>query len=282
MNRWNRTLPLVALALAASTSLIGPASPAGAAETATATVGEVTCVENDGEVTVSVAASDTEPATFRVLVGELGQEIEVAAGASEDVVTSGLEDGDVSVDVTLVAEGGEEVGETLAQVTRTVACDAVPEGPYSNPRGTVMDGCEGTAWVTASNKPIAGNVEDLEPVTFRVTFTPTDDEVVLPPDGGEDPVDGGEDPAGGDDPVVDEPVEKRAAAGPEVELATFVLDATTQTYSRTFTAEELGGTGDLVLWAGEEIIASGHVGLCIVLAVENAAGGGPGVVNSGA
>ncbi len=281
MDRWNRTLPLaaMALALAASTTLIGPA---GAAETATATVSEVTCVEEDGQVTVTLAASDTTAATFLVLVGgEGGEETEVAAGQTQDVVTSGLPDGDVSVEAILLTEGGEEVGETLALEGRAVACDVAPEGPYSNARGEAMDGCEGTGWVSASNRPIAGNVEDLQPVTFRVTFTPTDDPIVGPPDGedtggSEEPGDGGEPGSDGETAFPE-----RAAAGPEFELATFVLDATNQTYDRSFTAEELGSTGDLVLWAGDEIIASAHVGYCVVLAVESG-GGGPAVVNTGA
>lgn len=278
-----RTLPFVALAVAATTALVGPTSPAGAAETATATVGEVTCVENDGTITVTLAASDTDPATFLVLVGgEGGEEVEVAAGQTQDVTTSGLPDGDVSVEAILMTEGGDEVGETLALEGRTVTCDAAPEGPYSNAQGEAMDGCEGTGSVSASNKPIGGNVEDLQPVTFRVTFTPTDDPVVGPPDGedtggGEDPVEGGE-PGSDGEPVVGE----RGAAGPEVELATFVLDANNQTYDRTFSAEELGSTGDLVLWADGQVIASAHVGYCLVVAVESGAGGGPAVVNAGA
>lgn len=273
MKQWHRALPLVALALAAGNSVVGPASPATAAETPTAAVSDVTCVEGDGQVTTTLAASDTDAATFLVLVdGAGGDEIEVAAGATEDVVTSALEDGDHTVEAILLTEGD---GETLALANRTVACDVAPDGPYSNPRGAVLDGCEGTGWVTASNKPIGGNAEDLQPVTFTISFTPTDDVAEEPTDGG------GDDPVGGDgEEPVDEPVEERAAAGPEVELATFVLDATTQTYDRTFTAEELGSTGDLVLRVGEEVIASGHVGICVVLAVES--GGGPPLVNTGA
>ena len=282
MNRWNSTVPLVALALAATTALIGPAGPAGAAETATATVSEVTCVENDGEVTVTLAASDTEPATFLVLIdGVGGEEVSLAAGETAEVPTTAIDDGEHTFEAILTTESGEGVGETLASEDRTVACDAAPEGPYSNPRGSVMDSCEGTGWVTASNKPIGGNTEDLQPVTFTVSFTPTDDVVEEPTDG-DDPV-GGEDPGDGVDPdgggeVV---VEERTAAGPEVVLATFVLDATTQTYERTFTAEELGSTGDLVLRVGEEVIASGHIGICLVIAVESGPGGGPAVVNTG-
>lgn len=295
MNRWNRTLPFVALALAASTALIGPATPAVAAETATAVISEVTCIEEDGQVTVTVAASDTEPATFLVLVdGEGGEEIALAAGETQDVVTTALEDGDRTFEAILMTENGEEVGETLVFENRAVLCDAAPEGPYSNARGEVMDSCEGTGWVTASNKPIGGNTEDLKPVTFRVTFTPTDDEVVDPTDGGdgtdggEDPdggdgTDGGEDPGDGDDVGGDGEVAfgERAAAGPAFELTTFVLDATTPTYDRTFSAEELGSTGDLFLWVGEEMIASAHIGYCQVLALESS-GGGPAVVNTGA
>lgn len=273
MNRWNRTLPVLALALAASTTLVGPAGTATAAETPTASVSEVTCVGVDGEVTVTLAASDTEPATFLVLVdGEGSDETEVAAGATEDVVTTALEDGDHTFEAILVTE--EDVA-TVVFTERVVACDAAPEGPYSNPRGSVMDGCEGTGWVAASNKPIGGNTEDLQPVTFTVSFTPTDDVVEEPTDG-DDPVDGGDDPVGGGE----EPLEPRTAAGPAFDLATFVLDATTQTYDRTFTAEELGSTGDLVLRVRDEVIASGHIGLCLVLAVES--GGGPEVVNTGA
>lgn len=277
-----RTLPLVALALTACTALIGPASPAGAAETATATVSEVTCVENDGTITVTLTASDADPASFLVLVGgEGGEEVEVAAGQTQDVTTSGLPDAEVSVEAILMTEGGDEVGETLALESRTVACDAAPEGPYTNAQGEAMDGCEGTGSVSASNKPIGGNVDDLQPVTFRVTFTPTDDPVVGPPDGedtgGEDPGSGGTTGSDGE-PVVAE----RAVAGPEFELATFVLDASNQTYDRTFSAEELGSTGDLALWADGQVIASAHVGYCVVLAVESGAGGGPAVVNAGA
>jgi len=271
----HRTLPLVALALAVSTALIGPAGPAAAAEDPTASVSDVTCVEADGEVTVTLVAGDNAAATFLVLVdGVGGEETEVAAGASEPVVSSGLDDEVHTFEVILVVE---EEAETLVLEERTVACDLAPEGPYSNPKGDVVDACEGEAWVSASNKPIGGNTEDLEPVTFTVTFTPTDDEAT----DGDDPVDGGgEDPgAGGSDGEL--PVDERTTViGEEVVLDTFVLDAETQTYNRTFSGEELGGTGDLVLKAGDDVIATGHVGLCIVIAVES--GGGPEVVNTGA
>lgn len=274
-----RPLPLVALALAASTALIGPAGPAAAAEDPTASVSGVTCVDNDGEVTVTVVAGDTAAATFLVLVnGVGGEETEVAAGASDTVVASSLEDELHHFEVILMV--GEEA-ETLLHEERTVACDLAPDGPYSNPEGDVMDACEGEGWVSASNKPIGGNTEDLEPVTFTVTFTPTDDEVV----DGDDPVDGGgEDPGDGGEDGGEVPVDERGAAiGEEVLLDTFVLDAETRTYNRTFSGEELGGTGDLVLKVGDEVIASGHVGLCIVLAVEDTGGGGgPEVVNTGA
>lgn len=275
----NRTLSLAAvLSLGAATALIGPASPATAAPEPTATVSEVSCVAEDGILSVTLEAGDS-PHTFVVLVDDMTSaddpETPVEAGATETVDVTGLEDGEHTVQVLLVFTDAD--AETVTLENRTVACDVAPEGPYTNSKGAVYDLCEGSGTVTASNKPIAGAVENLQPVTFEVVFTLVD------ATGGDDPVDG--DPGDGTDPVEEPPVERATPAeGEEVVLDTFVLDAGTQTYDRTFGPDELGGSGELTLRSGGETVATAFVGQCIVLPVSDTGAeesGGPAVPATG-
>lgn len=254
----DRTLIVTAaLALAAGTTLIGPTSPALAVGEPTATVGEVSCVAEDGTLTVTLEAGDSTT-DFEVLVDgtPVGDDpTTVPADESASVDATGLEDGDHTVEVLI--NGGIDQVTSVAYETRTVSCDAAPVGPYSNPHGEVYEECEGSAVVSASNTPIGGNTDDLQPVTFTVGFTPTDDTV----DGGSGSgADGSTD--GTTDPAPDAP--RLFEIGVETILDTFVLDASTQRYDGTFTAEELGGTGDLVLRAGEDVVATTHVGFCVV------------------
>jgi hypothetical protein len=273
-----RVLAAVAASLAAATAWVGPAAPAFGAG-ASASVSEVSCVDEDGAVTVTLQAGDSDE-TFLVLLTSPSvggaQEVTVAAGATETVELTDLEDGEHSVEVLI--EHVDADAETVATAERTVACDVAPEGPYTNVKGSVYDGCEGTGYVSASNKPIAGAVETLQPAAFEVVFLSTDDTV----DGGDDPVGGGEDPSGGgEDPPADG---ERTTADGETVLDTFVLDAENQTYDRAFGPDELGGTGDLTLRSGGETVATAHIGLCFVLPVAAGSGGeesGPAVPDTG-
>ncbi|RNL79292.1 hypothetical protein EFL95_09830 [Nocardioides marmorisolisilvae] len=257
--------------LAAATALIGPASPAGAAPNASATIGDVSCVDTDGTVTVDLQAGDSDAATFTVLVdgSSYGDDTEVDAAGTGQVVVTGLEDGDHTVEV--LAFVGDSDGDTVASSDISVACDVAPEGPYTNIKGDVYDGCEYTGVVSASNKAIAGDTDDLQPVEFQVVFTPTDDPVDDPGDSTDDGTGDGTDPA-------PDPAPRVSTVGVEEVLATFTLDAENQTYDSTF---ELGTTGDLVLRAGETTVASTHIGRCEVVAVENTAGGGHSLPDTG-
>lgn len=276
MIRPRRTLPLAALALAGSVALIGPAGPAAAAEDPTATVSPVSCVDEAGVLTVTLAAADTRPASFLVLFnGVGGEETVLAAGETQDVTTTSIDDGDYTVEVILLTDGDQEIDDTIALEERAVLCDVAPEGPYTNVRGSIMDSCDGTGWVTASNKAIAGNTEDLQPVTFVLSFTPFDEPIEGDGTDGTDGSDGTE-----IDPEIDPEIDGRLAAEPERVVDTFVLDAGTQTYDRTFSIEDLGASGELVLRVGEDEVASGFVGICEVLAVPGESG--PTLVEAGA
>jgi hypothetical protein len=272
-----RVVVLVALALGAATATVGPASSAEVTAP-TASVGEVSCVAEDGAVTVTLGAGDS-PQTFVVLLdgSSVGDdpEIPVDAGATKDVDLTGLEDGDHTVEVLLEVTDADD--QSLALEDRTVACDVAPQGPYTHVEGAVYDGCEGTGTVSASNKAIAGDTEDLQDVDFEVVFTPTDDTV----DGG-DGGDGG-DSGGGTDPVDGgpDPLGRAATVGVEMLLDSFTLGATAQTYDRTFGPDDLGGTGDLTLRTGDTVVATGHVGLCLVVPVAAEGSGGPALPDTG-
>lgn len=276
-------LPLVAVALlAATTALVGPAAPAGAAPNPSATISEVTCADADGTVTVDLQSGDTDPATFTVLLdgSSYGDDTTLDAGASGQVPITALEDGDHTVEV-LAWVGDAEAG-TVATADRNVACDVAPDGPYTNVKGDVYDGCELSGVVSASNKAIAGDTVDLQAVDFEVAFTPTDDPIDDPGDGTDGGTDGGTiDGTGDGTDVGSDPEPRTSTIGVEQVLDSFTLDADQQTYDREFGPDELGGTGDLVLRTGETVIASAHIGVCHVLAVENSAGGGPEVPDTG-
>jgi hypothetical protein len=266
-------VPLTGLALV----LLGLALPgpsATAAATPTATVGEVVCVETDGTLTVELHAGDSDPATFTVLLdgSSVSDDTEVAAGGSDQVAVTGLEDGDHSVEV--LAAVGDAEPDTVATADVSVACDVAPDGPYTNVRGEVYDGCEYTGVVSASNKVIAGDAEDLQPVEFEVVFTPTDDPTDDPTG---DPGDGSDSGDGGTE-VGSDGSPRLGTVGVEEVLASFTLDAGNQTYDSTF---ELGTTGDLVLRTGETVVASAHIARCEVVAVENTAGGGQALPDTG-
>ncbi|MFL6174121.1 MAG: hypothetical protein ACJ716_14625 [Marmoricola sp.] len=280
MNHSGRRLSLVAVSvLAAATALVGPAAPAHADPNPSATIGEVTCVDADGSVTVDLHAGDADPATFTVLVdgSSSGDDTSLDAGGTGQVQLTGLEDGDHTVEV--LAFVGDADGDTVASTAVTVACDVAPEGPYTNVKGVVYDGCELTGVVSASNKVIAGDTADLQPVDFEVAFTPTDDPTDDPGDGTGA---GTEDGAGsGGTTDVPDPLPRTSAVGVEEILDSFTLDAGTQTYDNTF---QLGTTGDLVLRAGETVVASEHIGRCEVVASPSSAGAsgsGPAVPDTG-
>ena len=259
---------IAVLALGAATALVGSA-PASAAADPTATIGEVSCVAEDGTVTVGLLAGDSAPATFEVLVdgSQIGDDVVLDAAASTEVTADALEDGDHYVEV--LAGADVDSLDTIASETRTVTCDPAPVGPYTNVKGDVFEGCDFTAYVDASNTVVGGNTEDLQPVTFEVAFTPTDDPAVT--DDGGDP---------GPDPAPD-PAPRLSTVGVEQVLDTFTLDAGTQTYSRDFDTSQIGGTGDLTLRTGDTVVATAHIGFCEVLPVEATAGGGPAVPDTG-
>jgi len=270
--------------LAVATALVGPASPAGAVPNPTASIGEVICADTDGTVTVDLHAGDTDAASFTVLVdgSSYGDDTSLDAGGSGQVPITALEDGDHTVEV--LAWVGDADADTVATADRSVACDAAPDGPYTNVKGEVYDGCELNGVVSASNKAIAGDTSDLQAVDFEVAFTPTDDPITDPGDGtGEGTDDGSGDGTGDGTDVGTDPVPRTGTIGVEQVLDTFTLDADRQTYDRVFGPDELGGTGDLVLRTGDTVVASAHVGLCYVVAapVENTAGGAPAVPDTG-
>ena len=273
-------VPLTGLALVLL-GLVLPGPSATAAATPTATVGEVVCVETDGTLTVELHAGDSDPATFTVLLdgSSVRDDTEVAAGGSDQVALTGLEDGDHSVEV--LAAVGDAEPDTVATADVSVACDVAPDGPYTNVRGEVYDGCEYTGVVSASNKVIGGDTEDLQPVELEVVFTPTDDPIDDPGgDPGGDPGDGSDSGDGGDGgtEVGSDGSPRLGTVGVEEVLASFTLDAGNQTYDSTF---ELGTTGDLVLRTGETVVASAHIARCEVVAVENTAGGGQALPDTG-
>lgn len=260
-------VPLAALPLIA-VGLVLPGSSASAAAAPTASIGDVTCVETDGTVTVDLHAGDTDPATFTVLLdgSSYGDDTEVAAGGSDQVAVTALEDGDHTVEVLALV--GDADAETVATADISVVCDVAPEGPYTNIKGEVYDGCESTGVVSASNKAIAGDTEDLQPVDFEVVFTPTDDPTGDSGDGTSGGTDDGTGDGTGDGT---DPAPRTSTVGVPDVLASFTLDAANQTYDSSF---ELGTTGDLELRTGETVVASAHIGLCLVVASSGSGTGG--------
>lgn len=249
-----------------------------------ASISAVTCVDGDGTVDVTLSAGDG-PASFAVYLDGVayadGSAIGVAAGEQTSVNLTGLSDDDHTIAVDLLgAPDTETEPQTLATETRTPACDPVPEGAYTNARGSVSDFCTSALEVTASNRPIGGNTADLQPATFTLTIEPFADET-----GGDEPGDTGT----GDaveprttedlpDPVIEDPGFELLDP---IVLDTFTLDADTPTYEKSFSYDQIGHTGLVTLRAGETVIASGYFyGECIVAAAGS--GGGAGVPNTGA
>ena len=254
---------------AAATALVlaalswGSGSPAAAAVPATATVSAVTCVAGDGQVDITLTAGE-EDATFTVYIDDAAEDYQVAANQSETVPVTGLDDDDHTFEVEVVYPALESEPATLLEQTRTVACDEAPVGPYTNAQGAVGGGCSDEVEVSASNEPIGGNTADLQPVRFTVTLLPSD------PDEPTEPGD-------------DEPADPRRSAVDPIVLDTFVLDASTPTYERTFVLGDDGDYpyGEVVLTADGADLDLVQYGTCVAgpLLPTAAAGGLP---NTGA
>lgn len=269
---------------AAATALVlaalswGSGSPAAAAVPATATVSAVTCVAGDGQVDITLTAGE-EDATFTVYIDDAAEDYEVAANQSETVPVTGLDDDDHTVEVEVVYPALESEPATLLEQTRTVACDEAPVGPYTNAQGAVGGGCSDEVEVSASNEPIGGNTADLQPVRFTVTLLPSDPDEPTEP-GDDEP---GNDEPGDDEPGDDEPEDPRRSAVDPIVLDTFVLDATTPTYERTFVLGDDGDYpyGEVVLTADGADLDLVQYGTCVAgpLLPTSAAGGLP---NTGA
>lgn len=188
------------LALVASIFLavLGLAFPAQAAEVVgpTATF-EVDCQDFDGvlRVTLAVPAENTEPVQFLIMENRSSYSPDpdtdpftvVAPGASREIVVDGLPDGTRYIEVLV-----DDVA-ILPEQQYDVECDEIPTEPYSNPKATIYDVCESQAHVWASNRPIRGVTDLLQPVEFVVTETDsagTTSELnrfTLPQEGSEDP-----------------------------------------------------------------------------------------------
>jgi hypothetical protein len=262
---------LVAMATVAATLTASGLAWSAGASTAleatgpSATIGDVVCIDRDGTIAVTLVAGDdaTGFIVFTDGTADDTDEVTVPAGSSQVLTLTGLSDDDHLIDVEVSSDNGEPV-DSLAEATKTPDCDAVPVGPYTNAKGTMDDGCYGSdVEVRASNKPIGGNVTDLQPATFTLTFAafvdqPTDDATADPTDGGDE------------DPPTIAPVT----------LDSFVLDDTTRTYERTFTFADIGAAGILTLSAGGTVLAKDYYFECPSAAT--AGSSGPGLPNAGA
>lgn len=220
----------------------GTTVPAGASSTVT-----VPGLEDDDHTVdvLDISSGGDEPGSDDNLTEPGATPSDEAApdeAAPDEAADEGADDVTVPDDVVSDDPADDEADEadeadtsTLATAEITVACDTAPEGPYSNAHGTVDDGC-GSLSVTARNKPIGGNVADLQPVTFTLSID----------------------------------------HGGEVEvLDTFVLDAATRTYARDFASDELGGAGAVTLTAdGTQLARAEFTDECVAYPMSSAASGG--------
>lgn len=133
------------------------------------TVSDASCVGEQGQVSVTLypGSQATQDVEFIILVDNVSYgddpTITVPPATDKTVVVGNLEDGTHRFEII-----ANDV--TIFDNPRTVSCDTAPEGQYKNPKGSLLDFCEGIVGMTASNKPIGGNLEGLQPVTFTVTF----------------------------------------------------------------------------------------------------------------
>lgn len=288
-----RVTTVLALLLAALAW--GSGSQAAPGDDPTASLGVVSCVGGDGKLDITVTAGDSATAFLASLSNPytegLERDLDLDAGDSGTLSFDDLADEDYELDLSYYDEDFED---TLIQDTVTVACDPAPVGPYANAKGVIDGYCGDAIEVRAANKPIGGNTADLQPVTFTLTYYPSE----IPVDGDE-PVDGGDDGEDGEDgeeepvdeepvdeePVEEEPeVERRAALEPVV-LDTFTLDATTATYLKTFAPEDLGVDsfyGRFELTAADTVVAEAQAEYCVVSPASGEADGGAAVPSTGA
>jgi hypothetical protein len=239
------------------------APPASGDSAPSATIGDVVCVDFDGTVAVTLTAGDDATGFIVFTDGSADDDdqVTVPGGTSSTLTLTGLSDDDHAIEVDLTDGDGDGVPiwDELASATVTPDCDQVPVGPYTNPKGTIGSACYGDSVdVAASNKPIGGNVADLQAAGFTVTFAafvdqPTDGPTDDPTDGPtDDPTDGTGDPGGDEDPPTLDPIT----------LDSFTLDATTRTYARTFGFTDINAAGILTLSVDGTVIAKQYYEYC--------------------
>lgn len=291
-----RTAIATATVLAALTW--GTPSEASAAEPA-ATVGDVTCADEQGSFSVTVRAGDVRT-SFGISVEDsfeqeiLYEERVLAPGATAVIAVPDLEDDDytATVDAHEISDEDEidaDDGQTpvpppdtsgpdiLVETQRAVSCDPAPVGPYSNARGILESYCSDQVEVHASNRPIGGNTADLQPVEFTVHYLPSGDAPTEEPaeEPGEEPT---EEP--GEEGTEEAP---RLSALDPVVLDTFTLDAGTPRLNKTYGTAGFEFTGALSLTADGKEIAATEVGYCEAAPASGNGTGTPGgLPNTGA
>lgn len=164
-------------------ALIGIPAANAVVPNGTASVGSVTCNNQQGGLVVTLVADPSIETEFMILVNGVSDgadlSIIVPAGQTQSVPVSNLDDGNNSIEVIVRGTEGEDGKTVFADYRINVACDAAPTGPYQNPKGSVTTPCGANGVnVVASNYPIANDFADLRPVTFTLTFVKNDSSTV--------------------------------------------------------------------------------------------------------
>ncbi|HET6154638.1 MAG TPA: hypothetical protein VFE15_16980 [Marmoricola sp.] len=214
-----RAYRLVAVGGAVAAALaFTTASVTAAVAPPSATLGPATCVGRDGQVQLTLNAGGAD-ADFTVYFnGVYFNEYLVPAAASQVVTFSGLSDSEQDFQARSNGPGSPEGGTILVDESRFPACDNAPL-PYTDAKGSMAKaGCSAVA-VAASNAVVPADGPDLQPVTFVLSA-------------------------------------QSLSGGASTQLASFVLNASTPTYSHTVKLADLSGPSKITLTAGGKTLAT--------------------------